>query len=73
MSYEHRPKKVNMLSRNLGESKKVSLSNLAFGDLNYGLVTQNSFVEINEKREINNRQYTELMKKNRIKVKIRTK
>ena len=72
MSYEHKPKKVNMLSSKFG-TNKVSLSNLAFGDLNYGLVTQNSFVEINEKREINNRQYTELMKRNRMKVKIREK
>lgn len=72
MSYEHRPKKVNMLSSKFG-TNKVSLSNLAFGDLNYGLVTQNSFVEINEKRKINYRKYVELMEKNRMKVKIRRK
>lgn len=33
MSYEHRPKKVKMISSNLGEPNKVSLSDLAFGEL----------------------------------------
>ena len=72
MSYEKKKKKVNMLSSKFG-TNKVSLSDLAYGELDYGLVTQNSFVEINEKRKINYRKYVELMEKNRMKVKIRKK
>ena len=72
MSYEHRPKKVKMISSKFG-TNKVSLSDLAYGELDYGMSVDNSFIELQEKREINYRKYMELMKRNRIKVKIREK
>ena len=72
MTDEHKPKKVKMIGSKFG-TNKVSLSDLAYGELDYGLGVENSFIELCEKREINYRKYMELMKRNRIKVKIRTK
>lgn len=53
--------------------KTVSLSGLASGEQYIGdpMSYENSFIELNEKREINYRKYCELMKRNRLKVKIR--
>ena len=45
-------KKVRILSSNLGESNKVSLSDLAFGDRDYGNIVENSFIELNEKEKL---------------------
>lgn len=55
--------------------KTVSLSGLASGEqyIDDPMSYENSFIEINEKREINYRKYCELMKKNRMKVEIREK
>lgn len=59
--------------RRLSSPKKVSLSGLAMGSQQIGdtMLYENSFIRIDEKREINYRKYCELMKKNRMKVKIR--
>lgn len=56
-------------------NKTVSLSGLASGEEQIGapMSYENSFIKLDEKREINYRKYCELMKKNRIKVKIREK
>jgi len=68
---EHRPKTVKMYPRPFGSPNKVSLSDLAFGELDYGLQVENSFVEIHEKRAINGWKYMQLMKTSRFKAKIR--
>lgn len=54
-------------------NKTVSLSGLASGEEQIGepMSYENSFIKLDEKREINYRKYCELMKRNRIKVKIR--
>ena len=59
--------------KRLSSPKKVSLSGLAMGSQQIGdtMLYENSFIRIDEKREINYRKYCELMKKNRMKVKIR--
>ena len=69
--YEHRPKKVRMYSSKFGSPNKVSLSDLAFGELDYGLGVENSFVNIHEQREINYWKYMQLMKTSIFKAKIR--
>ena len=59
--------------KQLSLPKKVSLSRLAGGSqqIRGSMFYENSFIKTDEKREINYRRYCELMKKNRIKVKIR--
>ena len=54
-------------------NKTVSLSGLASGkaQIREPMSYENSFIRIDEKREINYRKYCEIMKKNRMKVKIR--
>ena len=68
---EHRPKKVKMYSSKFGSPNKVSLSDLAFGELDYGLGVEHSFVNIHEQRETNYWKYMQLMKTSRFKAKIR--
>ena len=72
----HKPKKI-VISRTpnkLGFPKKYTLSDLAYGDIYYDQPpVENSFIKIDEKRDINYRIYLEKMKKNRVKVKIREK
>ena len=59
--------------KQLSLPRKVSLSRLADGSQQIGesMSYENSFIKLDEKREINYRKYCELMKRNRIKVKIR--
>lgn len=60
-------------NKQLSLPRKVSLSRLADGSQQIGesMSYENSFIKLDEKREINYRKYCELMKRNRIKVKIR--
>ena len=75
-AYKQRSKQIviNRTPNKLGFPKKYTLSDLAYGDIYYDQPpVENSFIKIDEKRDINYRRYLELMKKNKVKVKIRKK
>lgn len=75
-AYKQRAKQIviNRTPNKLGFPKKYSLSDFAFGDIYYDQPpVESSFIRIDEKRGIVYSKYTELLKKNRVKVKIRKK